>query len=369
MPEPMRIMHLLAPAEVGGLETVVATLAAGQARGGMSVMVATLVDDHGRHEVWRAGLVEKGVEVFPLLVRGRRYLSERRAVAELLKDWRPDVVHTHGYRPDVLDAPIARRRGIPTVTTVHGFTGNGVKNRFYEWLQRRAFRRFEAVAAVSGRLAEELRAAGVPASRIHLVRNAWAPSSAFLEREGARAELGLDAGPLVVGWIGRLTPEKDPELMLRAFSLLGEPSAILVMMGDGWMREELSALAGDLGIGDRVRWTGIVPDASRVVKAFDLLALTSRTEGIPMVLLEGMAAGVPIVARAVGGVPEMLCAQEAVLVRTGDDGAMAKAMRSVIASPGEATARAERARLRLRRDFSVGPWVERYLQIYGALAT
>jgi len=330
-------------------------------------MVAVLVEERWQGGAWCVGLEDQGVEVRPLLIQGRRYLSERKAVEELLGAWRPSVVHTHGYRPDVLDAPVARKMGIPTVTTVHGFTGGGIRNRIYESLQRRAFREFQAVVAVSSRLAGELAESGVPAARIHLLRNAWAPGLPLLSREAARIELDLDPDEPVVGWIGRLTPEKAPELMVRAFSLLEDPSAVLVMIGNGRMRDTLQDLAAGLGLGDRVRWPGVVPDAFRVMKAFDAFTLSSRTEGTPMVLLEAMAAGTPIVTRAVGGVPELLSVEEAILVHTEEDGAMAEALRTVLSNPGEARARAARARIRSEREFSVGPWVDRYLDVYGSV--
>jgi glycosyltransferase involved in cell wall biosynthesis len=312
-------------------------------------------------------LEKEGVSVHPILVGGRRYYSEWKTVGRLLSAWQPHVVHTHGYRSDVLDASVARRRGIPTVTTVHGFTGNGLKNRFYEWLQRRAFRRFDAVVAVSSGLVAELRGSGVPAEKIHLAQNAWAPGSAFLDRETARTKLGVRSTGPVVGWIGRFTPEKNPCLMVKAFSLVEERSAILVMLGGGPMRGEVRDLATRCGVQNRVLLPGIVPRAYRFLRAFDVLALTSRTEGTPMVLLEAMAAGTPIVTRVVGGVGEMLSSQEASMVHTAEDQAMAEGIRAVLAEPGEASVRALRAQSRFERDFSVGPWVERYCQIYRSL--
>jgi len=360
----LRILHVLAPGDVGGLETVVASLASAQAEGGMSVLVAMLVEAGPRPQELRASLEERRVEVRTLVFKGRRYLAEQRAVGRLLDSWHPDVVHTHGYRPDVVDAPVARGRGIPTVTTVHGFTGNSLKNRFYEWLQRRAFRRFDAVVAVSSRLARELVETGVLVTKIRTLQNAWAPVSGFLDRDAARATLGLDTHGPVVGWIGRLTPEKGPELMVRAFAMVEEETAILVMIGDGQKREEVRRIAASLGVENRVLLPGIVPHASRLLRAFDVLALTSRTEGTPMVLLEAMAAGTPIVTRAVGGVPEMLSEEEAVLVHSGEGLAMARGLRFTLSKPREASARAARARRRLERDFSVGPWVKGYLEIY-----
>ena len=365
--EPMKILHLLAPADVGGLETVVATLAEGQAHRGAKVLVAMLAEDGRRLLAWRASLEERNVPVRTLLVGNRRYLSERRIFGQLLDSWGPDIVHTHGYRPDVVDAGVARGRGIPTVTTVHGFTGGRMKNRFYEWLQRRAFRQFDAVVAVSKRLARDLTEAGVSPARVRTVQNAWAPSAGFLDRDAARARLGLDAERLAIGWIGRLTPEKDPELMLRAFAILEKGETVLAMLGQGRMLDEVHRLSETLGVKDRVVLPGLIPQAARLLRAFDVLALTSRTEGTPMVLLEAMAAGTPIVSRAVGGVPEMLSEEEAFLVHSDDQEAMALALSRALGSPTHARAKASRALRRLEEEFSVGPWVERYFEVYASV--
>src|SRR2546430_2568114 len=125
----MLVLHVLAPGAVGGLERLVQLLAIGQSRSGEEIHVAIVLDpanaDHPLFDKLSAG----GVTAHPVLVPGRRYWRERAVLSELCRRLRPGVVHTHGYRPDLVDAPVARQRGIPTVTTVHGFTGGGWKNR------------------------------------------------------------------------------------------------------------------------------------------------------------------------------------------------------------------------------------------------
>src|SRR5213075_3189165 len=128
----------------------------------------------------------------------------------------PDVVHSHGYRADVIDALFLRRR-VPIVTTVHGFTGGDLKNRFYQWLQCRAYRRFDAVVAVSRLLSREL-AERIGTSRLHLVPNAYSCASETLGRAAARSALGLPNDAVLVGWVGRLSPEKGPDVLLEALA-------------------------------------------------------------------------------------------------------------------------------------------------------
>jgi glycosyltransferase involved in cell wall biosynthesis len=136
------------------------------------------------------------------------------------------------------------------------------------------------------------------------------------------------------------------------------------MIGSGSMRDRLRELSVSLGVARRVRWHGAVPDAARFLRAFDVLCITSWTEGTPMVLLEAMAAGVPIVSTAVGGIPDVVSSREALLVQPGDPQSIARGVREVLAKPADALERADAARKRLSSGFAVEPWVRRYRAIY-----
>lgn len=361
------ILHLVAPGENGGLERVVHALAIGHHRRGQAVAVAATITDGREDHPFLAPLVDAGVPVFPLFVPARGYAEERRAVAALCERLQPRVVHTHGYRPDVLSASVARTMGIATVTTVHGFTGGGFKNRFYEWLQRRAFRRFDAVVAVSRPLAQQLEAHGVPRARIHLLPNAWADDRPLRPRAEARRTLGLAEGRLHVGWVGRLSREKGPDVLVRALTGLPDLPVRVSFLGDGCARTALQTLAEGLGVTERIAWHGAVPGAGRLLGAFDCFVLSSRTEGTPIVLFEAMAAGVPVVATAVGGVPDIVSEAEALLVPPGDPARLAAAIRDALTDREAAAARAQAARRRLETEFQLQPWLECHVELYARL--
>ena len=361
----LSVLHVIAPADVGGTERVVHTLATGQHQAGHQVRVVAVLGNGADRHPFLVPLDEAGVETIPLRVHPRAYGRERTAIEELCRRLRPDVMHTHGYHVDVVDAGAARRAGIPTVTTVHGYTGGNWKNWIYERLQRRAFRRFDAVVAVSRPLARDLERTGVPAARMHIVPNAWPASDPPpLPRDQARAQLAVPDGRFHVGWVGRLTPEKGADVLLAALALLADLPLVVSVVGDGRRRQALQGTAARLGLGDRVRWLGKVAAAARLFAAFDVFALSSRTEGTPIVLFEAMAACTPIVASAVGGVPDVVSPEEALLVAADDPTALADAIRSVHADRAAAAQRARRANARLTRDFAPGPWLERYERIY-----
>jgi glycosyltransferase involved in cell wall biosynthesis len=362
----MTVLHVLAPAHVGGLERVVLALASGFRRRGHRVAVAATVTPGRPEPPLLAALREAGVELSVLAIADRRYLRERAAVRSLCRTLRPDIVHTHGYRPDVVDGAVARGLGIPIVTTVHGFTGKDWKSRLYERLEVRAYRRFDAVAAVSRPQVDLLLRRGVRAERIHLVRNAWMGGPEPLSRDAARQALGIPAAGWQIGWVGRFSPEKGPDVLVQAMARLVDLPVSAAMLGGGPAFPAVCAHAARLGVAERFAWPGQVPDAASLLRAFDLLVLSSRTEGTPIVLFEAMSAGVPIVATRVGGVPDVIGEHEAVLVPADDPAALAAAVRAVLADPTAARVRADAARRRLERDFTLEPWLDRYDAVYAA---
>lgn len=362
---PGDVLHCVAPARVGGLERIVHTLASEQGRRGIRAGVAAVLEPNEGPHPFVARLRSASVPVEVVAVPHRAYGEEVRSIRRLLRRLEPDLVHTHGYRADVIGGNIARWVGLPVVSTVHGFTGGGWKNRFYEWLQRRSLARMDAVVAVSRPLGQELRRAGIDEERLHVVPNAWSRQVPLLERSRARQELGLPPEEFVVGWVGRLSPEKGPDVLVRCAAEV-EGDVVFSILGDGPERELLEDLAHRLGVRHRVRFHGRVPDAAALYRAFDAFALSSRTEGTPVSLFEAIDASVPVVATRVGGVPDVVGPEEAQVVRPEDPLALAEALGRIRRDPTDAEARARRARRRLETEFSPGPWVDRYENIYRA---
>lgn len=339
-------------------------LALGQRDRGHAVRVAAVVGRTESDHPFLMSLHDAGVEADVLAIPDQAYLSERALIRDLCRRYHPAIVHTHGFRPDVLDAPVARRMGVPTVTTVHGFTGGGWKVGIYERIQRFAFRWFDAVVAVSRPLAKELAASGVPTERIHTVPNAYAPTLDPTDRAAARRKLAIPQDGFVVGWVGRLSSEKGPDVLIDALAHLADIPMRVSLVGDGPARAALGARAAALGVAERITWHGVVRDAASLFRAFDVFVLSSRTEGSPIVLFEAMAAGVPVVASDVGGVPDTLSRGEASLVPPENPRALADAIRDVHGNRERAAARADAARQRLVAQFSVEPWLARYDALY-----
>lgn len=365
---PLSILHLTAPGEVGGLESVVRTLAVGHAARGHRVGVFASVTGENTDTPFTRALQSGGVEVHVPPLATRSYLRERAAIRQVVDATNPDIVHSHGYRADVVGL-FATGGRVRRVTTVHGFTGGDWKNRMYERLQLRALRKFDVVVSVSRPLLDRIIASGVPEPRVRLIPNAFGSAGTPIDRSTAREALRFPGNEFVIGWVGRLGREKGLDLMLEALQLLVDLPVALAVLGDGQERQSLEAQARSLGVFDRVRWLGIVPEAGRYFSAFDLYVLSSRTEGTPVTVLEAMDARVPVVATAVGGVPDVLSEREAWLVPAGNPGRLAAAIRHAWSDEAERLSRAETASRRLARDFALSPWLESYERLYRTLIT
>ena len=361
---PLTILHLAAPARVGGLERVVHALAVGHTRRGHQVHVGAILEPHERDHPFVTALRAETIPVHEVALPSRAYRRERAIVAQLCARLKPDVVHTHGYRPDVMDAGVARGLGIATVTTVHGFTGGAWRNRLYERLQVMAFRRFDAVVAVSRPLADLLSSRGVRPPRLTVVPNAWSPAGEPSDRVAARQALGVATDSPRIGFVGRLTAEKGADVLVEALPQLGDRARVSII-GEGPERPALEARAVALGVDRRITWHGMVPDAGRLLRAFDVLVISSRTEGTPIALFEAMAAGVPVVVSAVGGIPDVVSAQEALLVPPEQPRALASAIQSALADRDGSARRSGAARDRLARDFDAARWLAQYEGVYG----
>jgi len=358
----LRVVHLVAPAPSGGLETVVRSLLRSAPQAGVNAHLIVLDQLAGAHPFVEAARRD-GLVPLTIPSGGRRYVAEARSVAAHLVSLQADILHTHGYHADVVGYLAARRSHCPIVSTAHGVTGGDLKNRLFEWLQHLAFRRFDRVIAVSADLGDRLASAGLKPGRLVVIRNAFAPEPG-LDRAAARARLGIPDGDFRLGWVGRVSAEKGPDILLDAFAQVAALPISLSIVGDGPERLALQQRATSTGEAGRVTWHGMQPAAAACLSAFDALVLSSRTEGTPMVLLEAMAARVPVIATQVGGIPDVVSPGEALLVPPLRPDALAAAFRDVFANRSAAAVRANAAHTRLGEAFAAGPWMARHLELY-----
>jgi glycosyltransferase involved in cell wall biosynthesis len=220
------------------------------------------------------------------------------------------VWHGHDYKSNLLGLLVSRWHPMRMATTVHGWVHHTWRTGLYYTLDRWALRRYERVICVSEDLADACRQFGVAQNRIAQIDNAIDTAEFARSRTIPEAKESLRWPPtrLLIGAVGRLAPEKGFDLLIRAAAkLIADGRDIgLAIAGDGPEHANLERLIHELGIADRVRLLGFVSDPIAFYEAMDLYALSSLREGLPNVLLEAMALGVPVVATDVAGVPRLI---------------------------------------------------------------
>lgn len=277
-----------------------------------------------------------------------------------LDKFKPDVYQSHGYKGSLLGR-VAQRKGVAWQAIFHGFTWENPLVRLYHALDVRWLRKADGVIVVSRAFGRELERRGVDPARMHWVPNAI--DEAALRRTDSgedprSAWAGDDNDAILAGVIGRFSPEKGPDIFLRAFAAAAQraPKLRAVMVGDGPELEPCRGLAGRLGLGDRVIFTGFRSDLTAIYRALDFLAIPSRSEGMPTVLLEAMLLGVPVISTAVGAVPDVIeNGVTGIIVPSQNEKALADAMQSMATDPilrasiADAAGRYARERLSVER--------------------
>lgn len=314
---------------------------------------------------------ELGLEVDVIPERGRFDRSVIRALRKIVAQRSPDVVVTHQVKSHFLMKVSGLWQEYPWVAFNHGYTTTDRKMLLYNRIDRWSLPKADRVVTVCNAFAQMLVSMGVPRERIHVQHNSIRPEPAVSAQEMhvLRRKLGIFEDERMILAVGRLSKEKAQIDLLRAFKNLSdthaEINARLVIVGDGPERKELEAATALLGLAYCVVFTGQVNNVQAYYAAADALVNPSHSEGSPYVLLEAMAASLPIVATAVGGVSEMVKNNEsALLVPASNPLAMADAIARVLSDDQLARRLAANASALVTKRFSPETYVRSLVAIY-----
>lgn len=362
----MRVLHLISSGGMYGAEAVILNLSCtlNQMRGNGEAHRSSLglftSATQPNHELYAAAKGE-GVDAFPVAVRGQMDASVPDSIRLLARRVKADVVHAHGYKADVYGFMAMRGTGTPIVSTCHNWLDENAFVRLYGLLDRRVLRRFDGVVAVSAAVRNRLLGSGVSASRVRLIAN-----GVDLRRFSRTPRARHGKQPLRVGLVARLSREKGVDLFARAAAevLKQLPETTFVVAGEGPEQPALEGLIVTLGIGHAFHLLGRTEDMPGFYDGLDLLVSASRTEGLPVALLEGMAASLPLVATAVGEVPRLIKAGTGVLVPPEDVTALAEAIADLLRNREQMQSYGQASRECIRERYSAERMVGEYLDLY-----
>lgn len=359
----MKVLHIIGDRDIGGAGRYLLTLVTQPAFRAFEVIVAC-PEGPLAGELKKAGvqvLHFEGADLsfsIPLVFRLYR----------LIRMVRPDLVHTHASLAGRLAARLAGVRAV--VYTKHGLAGS--EEAFVQVRGRRRLANALAsrllsdrIIAISRAVERELAAQGADPRRITVVYNGVdldGPATGVSVRPA-----GIPEGDPLVGMVGRLSPEKGYRYFLEAAALVRprKPGARFVIVGGGPERGEIADKVRELGLDGVLLMTGFRADVGEIMGALDVLVLASTAEGLGLVILEAMAAGKPVVATRVGGIPEAVeDGVTGLLVPPGDPGAMAGAILALAADRARAAEMGRAGRKRVEEKFSGRAMAEETARIY-----
>ena len=327
----MRILYVVTRADaVGGASIHVRDMAREMLGRGHAVIVLTGGEGPVTNLLQAAGVPYHALLSLCRPIHPLRDLLAARELAAAVRQFAPDIMSVHTAKAGWIGRAVAARLGIPAVYTPHGWPiGDRMGARvgvLFEWAEKVASRWTSAIICVcecERNLALHKRLAR--ADQLHIVHNGVRDIPA-----GLRADV-MAVPPRIVS-VARLEAPKDPVTLLRALETIRSQPWELDLVGDGPLEPELRRLAASLGIANRVRFLGYVRDPAEVLARAQLFVLSSLSEGFPRSVIEAMRAGLPVVASAVGGIPEAVRdGIEGLLVPRGDPSALAAALSGLLA--------------------------------------
>lgn len=366
-----RILHLISSSGFLGAENVVLELSKETAKQGLWGTIGILENRNNLHMALAERAKEEGskVQVFPC--RGRFDKRTITAIRDFIDHNKPTILHSHNYKSNFYAWRAASDRKIPWLITNHG-KRLGVMLSFYNRLNIFFMKKADKIVAVSQSLADEMIRQGISSAKIDVIDNGINLDRIANKRMGieARKGFGLNGTHKIFGTVASLTLEKGHVYLLEAARHVIDkyPECRFVIVGDGPQRQSLEETTAHLGLNGKVTFTGSRSDIPEILSLLDVFVLPSLKEGLPMALLEAMAAKVPVIATNVGAVPKLIeDGVSGILIPPKDSQAISNAIMEVLSDEQRALNMAQKGFERVRDNYSSATMAQKYLALYNDL--
>jgi len=309
-------------------------------------------------------------QVFEIKTNARFSFSAIRELVKIIKQRDIDIIHTHGYKSDIMGLIAARMAGIKIISTPHGYgEPSDIKLKVFIKFGKFAQKFCDSIVPLSEQLVGEVKAAGIADKKIHFIRNAVDLKE--VEEYRIQKKTKKSAGEkLRVGYIGQIIPRKKVDHILNVYNeiWLENKNIEMQLLGDGESRVEMEALAATLPCAKSIEFLGFRNDRLTLLSQFDLFVMTSSDEGIPRCLMEAIAMEVPVAAYNISGVDQLVSHEETGLLATyGDQQTLKKYWLKLLADKAYAETLAKQGREFVSERYSGQRMAAEYTSLYQTL--
>jgi glycosyltransferase involved in cell wall biosynthesis len=360
----VKVLQLISSGGYYGAENMLLNLCASQEKARCENSLLLFYNVHVPNVEFYERARRRGLSVRMVHCKGRADWRAVRQIEEYIQEDAVDLVHTHGYKADLYGYLAAWRCHKPVVATCHNWVGGTAALGIYNHLDRMALKKFNALAAVSDAVAQRLLAFGVPSEKIKTIANGI--DVAAFERAHPLPLLKAE-GSTVVGVVARLDLQKGFEYLLRAARELCKtfPDLKIVIAGEGPDRNRIEEMIQQYGLQSSVVLAGQQSNMPAVYAAMDIFVLPSLNEGLPMTVLEAMAASKPVIATRVGAIPSVIKdGENGLLVASKDSEALQNAVASLLNDPERRRRLGDQAHAWVSQNYTSEAMALKYREMY-----
>ena len=369
--KPLRVLQFITPAGFYGAERWVLALANNLNPEHMVCDLAVTRESSAQDLTVAELYPNSAGDVHYLDMAGRFDFRVVKQLCDVIQKRGIDVIHTHGYKSDILGFLAAKRAGIRCVSTPHGFSGKvGLKLAAFIRIGTWMLRYFDRVAPLSEELVSDMKRFRVPDKKITFIRNGVDLTEIDAALEEFEALVKSSEGDRIIGFIGQMIPRKGiPDLIDVFDQLYQEDSNLkLQLLGDGSQREGLEEKASEQDSAKAIEFLGFRSDRLELLSRFHLFVMTSSLEGVPRCMMEAMAVGVPVVAYDIPGVDRLVKHGETgLLAPHGDKASLASCCRQLLDNPALAATLSGNARQLIDEKYSAARMAQEYEHLYADL--